>query len=545
MSDARRIGLTIPVVGLISGLVLAVFAVAWFAAQAQDRQAMDAMRHTVRSVVEANRNELGGWVSDYAYWDSFIENVVLAPDPTWIQGNIGVYAHENLDVDITLVVNGSNEPYVVSVSEDLSLAEPLLELPAAMVALVLAARREAGPVDQRPPPQETFIRLHDRIFIAAAAVAKWEEEAALPTRRGGPVVLVYLREINDERLAVFARDYMVRDLALAGPGAESVGGLALRGLDAQTVAHLVWQNPTPGTEFLRSLSVPMVVIVLIAGASLAWIIGRIRATVGQILTAHEALRIARDEADRANRAKTEFLAQMSHDLRTPLNAILGFSEVIALQTFGSDAAAADRYRDYARQIHRGGDHLRTLIDSILDVARLDAGRYELRPETLSLDAEIATCLSLLGRMLESKSITVHAPSTGLSLTGDQGALEQILLNLVGNAAKYTDVGGTIAIEAQRIHQGTSIVIRDTGRGMSDEDVARAFELFTRGGETLGMAGAEGSGLGLSIVKRLVNLHGGTVRLESRLGTGTTVSVFLPDRDGADPTALGDASDVAA
>lgn len=345
MSGAHRLGLTIPVVGLISGLVLAVFAVAWFAAQAQDRQAMDAMRHTVRSVVEANRAELGGWVSDYAYWDSFVEYVVVTPDPDWIEGNIGSYAHENLDVDITLVVDGSNDPYMVSVSKDLILSEPLLGLPTAVADLVLAARQDTGPVDQRPPPQETFLRLDERFFIAAAAVAKWEEEAPLPTRRGGPVVLVYLREINDARLAAFSSDYMVRDLALAEPGEEAVDGLALDGLDSRTVGYLVWRSPTPGTEFLRSLAVPMVIIVLIAGVTLAWIIGRIRATVGQILTAHEALRIARDEADRANRAKTEFLAQMSHDLRTPLNAILGFSEVIALQTFGSDAAAADRYRD--------------------------------------------------------------------------------------------------------------------------------------------------------------------------------------------------------
>lgn len=132
-------------------------------------------------------------------------------------------------------------------------------------------------------------------------------------------------------------------------------------------------------------------------------------------------------------------------------------------------------------------------------------------------------------MLESKSITVQAPPTGLSITDDRGAIEQILLNLVGNAAKYTDQGGTVAIEAQRRHDGIAIVIRDTGRGMSEADLAQAFELFTRGGETLG--DAEGSGLGLSIVKRLVNLHGGSVSLESQLGVGTTVTVFLPDPAG--------------
>lgn len=506
---------------------------------------MDAMRHTIQSVLDANRAELGGWVSDYAYWDAFVDKVVIEPDPVWIEGNIGGYAHENLDVDVALLVDGSNEPYVVSTSEGLSLADPLSKLPDALAPLVFAARQDTGPVDKRPPPQETFLRLDDRVFIAAAAVAKWEAEDALPVRNGGPVVLVYLREINGARLAAFSRDYMVRELALARPGEEEGDGLALRNLDSQIVAYLVWQSPTPGTEFLRSLAVPMVVIVLVAAGMLVWIIGRIRATVGQILNAHEALLVARDEADRANRAKTEFLAQMSHDLRTPLNAILGFSEVIALQTFGSDAAASDRYRDYARQIHRGGDHLRTLIDSILDVARLDAGRYELRLETLSLDKMIATCLSLLSTTLEAKKIAVEAPPTGLSFVGDRGAIEQILLNLVGNAAKYTDPGGTVAIEAQSLQQGLSIVIRDTGRGMSDEDLDKAFELFTRGGGTLGPASSEGSGLGLSIVKRLVTLHGGSISLESQVGVGTTVTVLLPNAVGTDRVAAGSGSEPAA
>lgn len=531
---ARRIGLTIPVVGLIIGMTAAVLAVAWFAARAQDRQAVNAMRHTVRSVIESNRRELGGWVSDYAYWDSFVENVVLTPDPIWIEDNIGRYAQENLDVDVTLVVDGSNEPYVVSMTEEADLGPSLTPLPASLVGLARSARQAAGPVDQRPSPQGAYVLIDTRVFIAVASVAKWEAETALPVRKGGPVVLLYLREIDQVMLAEFANDYMVQNLSLVVGEHEVADGLALFGPDGELVAELVWQSPSPGTAFFRTLAVPMLAVVLIAAFSLAWIIRRIRATVDQILAAHqalnertEALRLARDEADRANRAKTEFLAQMSHDLRTPLNAILGFSEVIALQTFGSDPAAAERYRGYARQIHTGGDQLRTLIDSILDVARLDAGSYDLHRETLSLDSEIAACLSLMGTAFESKALTVKAPPTGLSVTVDQGALGQILMNLVGNAAKYTDAGGAITVAGDSCELGTVIIVSDTGRGMSEADMARAFDLFTRGGSILGVAGAEGSGLGLSIVKRLVDLHGGSVRLESELGVGTTVTVLLP------------------
>lgn len=133
----------------------------------------------------------------------------------------------------------------------------------------------------------------------------------------------------------------------------------------------------------------------------------------------------------------------------------------------------------------------------------------------------------MGTAFESKALTVKAPPTGLSVTVDQGALGQILMNLVGNAAKYTDAGGAITVAGDSCELGTVIIVSDTGRGMSEADIAKAFDLFTRGGSILGVAGAEGSGLGLSIVKRLVDLHGGSVRLESELGVGTTVTVLLP------------------
>lgn len=541
-SAAPHFGLLLPVVALIAVLVLAVFAVAWFAAKTQDRQAVSAMRHTVRSIIDGNRQELGGWASDYAYWDAFVEFVVVEPDPVWIEDNVGLYARENLGVDVTLVIDGSNEPYVISAAEDLEIEGSLLSLPPELVALARAARGGAGPVEKRPEAQQTYLRIDDRVFMAAAAVAKWENRPGLPIRKGGPVVLIYLRQVDQEMLDAFAADYRINGLALAPLSGAETAALDLTGVDGGTVARLTWISPTPGTEFLRSLRVPMIVILAVAVLSLGWIVVRVRTVFRQFVANHEtlnqrteALRIARDEADRANRAKTEFLAQMSHDLRTPLNAILGFSEVIALQTFGSDAAATDRYRDYARQIHTGGDHLRSLIDSILDVARLDAGRYDLHHETVDLDETVATCLSLLKETIEAKALQVSVEISGLSVWADPNALEQILLNLVGNAAKYTQKGGAIAIEAKRTPSAVMVAIRDTGRGMSPADVVSAFELFSRGGAGPGTT-TEGAGIGLSIVKRLIDLHGGSVEIESALGQGTTVTFLLPDRVAAPETA---------
>lgn len=163
------------------------------------------------------------------------------------------------------------------------------------------------------------------------------------------------------------------------------------------------------------------------------------------------------------------------------------------------------------------------------MARLDAGRYEIHCQTVALDEAVETCLSLLKETIDAKALKVSAPTAGLSVWADPSALEQVLLNLVGNAAKYTPKDGTISVVTDRVPGGVSITIRDTGRGMSPADLETAFELFSRGTAGAGTA-TEGAGIGLSIVRRLVDLHQGTVEIESAPGVGTTVTVVLPDRD---------------
>lgn len=529
----RRVGLLLPVVSLMTALTVALVTVAWMAADAQDRLALASMRHTLGSVFSSNHRELGNWASDYVYWDEFVEKAVLDVDPVWIDDNVGTYAHENQHVDITLLVDGGMDVYMISRAEGLDLDARLEPLTTDLETLVRQARDRVGDFDALPEAAMAYVRLSGRVFMAAAATSKWENALSLPERNRGPVVLVYLREIDPEILATFGADYMIDGLMLIDDLSAREDAVPLTAPDGRVIAQVTWMSAHPGTRFLQELILPLAAVLLVAVVLVVVIFVRVRRAVHELVDAHaalnqrsEALRAARDEADRANRAKTEFLAQMSHDLRTPLNAILGFSEVIALQTFGSSAVAADRYRDYARQIHAGGDHLRSLIDSILDVARLDVGLYKLNTETVLLDDVVAASLAMLRDRLEAMAFTVVAPPTALRLKADRGAVEQVLINLVSNAIKYSDVGGRISVTARQVGGMVEVAVIDTGRGMSEEDVESAFELFTRGGEGAGLA-TEGTGIGLSIVKRLVELHGGTARIASTLGDGTTVTVTLP------------------
>ncbi len=234
---------------------------------------------------------------------------------------------------------------------------------------------------------------------------------------------------------------------------------------------------------------------------------------------------ARMRAEAANRAKSEFLANMSHELRTPLNAILGFSEMIQ---GGMLATKPERAIEYARLIHGSGQHLLALINDILDLAKIEAGRFDLREEPLDLEDIIDENLQQLSAAAIAGGIRLarSVPSDLPLLYADQRAIKQILLNLLSNALKFTPPGGTVRIFADEDDGAIRFGVSDTGAGIADEDQDRVFENFGQGRHDVATAG-KGTGLGLAIVKGLAHAHGGTITLESRVGVGTCVTITMP------------------
>ncbi|KKJ78211.1 hypothetical protein WH95_02415 [Kiloniella litopenaei] len=273
----------------------------------------------------------------------------------------------------------------------------------------------------------------------------------------------------------------------------------------------------------------------------------------------QTLQLALSEAEKANTAKSSFLATMSHELRTPLNAILGFSEILTEEHFGP--LGSDKYKNYAKDIHHSGSHLLNLISNILEVSSAEAGQLELEKESLSLCRVVQECYEEAGPLFAKAALQtkLEIPNKALSVEADARALRQILFNLFTNAVKFTPANGSLAVELNKVtlvpsdtpptktnndqiseqtnndfgnnnkmvrRSHARISVTDTGIGMTPRDLSKIQQPFARTNINPHLS-QEGMGLGLTIVKSLIEAHNGTMEIQSSPGEGTTVQVFLP------------------
>ena len=280
------------------------------------------------------------------------------------------------------------------------------------------------------------------------------------------------------------------------------------------------QTRKKGARTLHTKKIP----ILDAAGEPSFLLG-ISEDITEARIAQEALLRAQGEAERANRAKSQFLASMSHELRTPLNAILGFSELLSDDT--NDKFDKGTRRRFLDQIHSSGQHLLQLINDILDLSKVEAGQMELHLQSVELGELIHEVRASIEPLARSKEIVLNTGSSReLSLIADSAKVKQMLLNLVSNAIKFTPSGGRIDIRVRRLESWVEIAVSDSGIGIAKEDLGRLFAEFQQLDAGPGRQ-QEGTGLGLALTKRFAELHGGQVIVESELGKGSTFTLRLP------------------
>ncbi|MCH7916142.1 MAG: HAMP domain-containing histidine kinase, partial [Deltaproteobacteria bacterium] len=233
------------------------------------------------------------------------------------------------------------------------------------------------------------------------------------------------------------------------------------------------------------------------------------------------------QLEAASRHKSEFLANMSHELRTPLNAVIGFSEVLGEKMFGE---LNEKQNEYVDDIHSSGQHLLSLINDILDLSKVEAGRMELELAKFDLPLTVENAITLVRERATRHGVSLNREiDKGLGdFVGDERKIKQILLNLLSNAVKFTPEGGRIEIKAIPVDDSVEISVSDTGIGITPEDQATIFEEFRQVG-TADAQKHEGTGLGLTLAKKFVELHGGRIWVESEVGKGSTFTFTLPEK----------------
>ena len=534
VQSLRNILFPFVLVLVISIAIIATLTV--IAARSQNQAAVETSVHLTRSVIADIERRLGEQLLDYSFWDTAVANLVETPNLNWADRNVGIYMHERFDISTSFVVDATNRSVYAMVDGKRVSARPQEHFSGGFASLLAATRSQ--PKNQPPTPLAGILTDGEVAHIAAVSTLTTFSRRSAP---GADIAtgstLIFTRAIDADLLKEISRNYLLRDLKFVpGTQAPADAALPLITVDGTLVGHLTWTPEALGDELLENLLPFVTITFLIFGVS-AFVFFRRTQRIAANLTldnlalksARNGLREAKEVAEQANRSKTLFLANMSHELRTPLNSIIGFSEVLKDQVFGK--MENPRYLSYAADINGAGKHLLNLINDILDVSKIEADELEIADELLDPVKLANDCISLVRNHADAETVIL-----GLEhdrdlpwLVGDEVRIKQVLINLLTNAIKFTLAGGRVTLHILVNDSSIRFAVEDTGIGIAADDMPRVLAPFQQVRSDHAVAG-EGTGLGVHLSKRIMELHGGSLSITSELGKGTTVYVeFPPER----------------
>lgn len=536
--------LFVPVAALVLFAVALAVGAVWLAVVEIDRTAARSSNRLAQTAIEDVTRDMALLAKDYAYWDVTIRNVLVNLDPTWAEHDLGTYISETFGVTGTIVIDEDDSVVFSWTHPD----RPAFAADAARQVVddlaVVIGQTRSSPMDH-PRGFPCLVRTSAGLYVAGVAAITPEQPAPDDLDPHPRPVLIVLRPLDETWLTVTSERFALRNLRVVfdlTSGSEQA--VHLFRSDGTEVAILDWEPPNAGLNALRDLAVPAAILLALALAAGAVVITRAmqaqQALVSRaqdladansdLVNRDQQVRSALQRAEHATRAKSAFLARISHEIRTPLTAIIGFSQILKLQHRPNTEKT--REQEYAEIIHESSQHLLALVNDLLDLSKIESGGFEINESWVDLAREIASIKTVLGVEADRKgvSLQIDVPDEVPALYADAKAIRQILTNLVSNALKFTPQGGQTVVRLAPASDGTlTLAVADTGAGIDPHDQKTIWEPFTRA-RNPALSQAEGTGLGLYLVKMLAELHGAEVGMESEPGKGTVVSVvFGPER----------------
>lgn len=481
-----------------------------FAAGEQDSLSVSSQRTVLRQYLANFSKNLEVLAVDNSWWDTAVEKIIVETDQDWISRTIGETVKDIEYLDGALIVRQDKSIIYASLPQK---HQGLKVIPQGLLASSLGEilRRLAITPDGRKSSTRGMVKIGDALVTYGVGLVRSDRKKEYAATDGNThPALVFFSILSAEEIEKLGNDLSVRDLRFTGLEPARPGSLLLTDGRGAPVGMMVWTPKTPGTEMIKKVLLPAVLLLILVAATMTRFANRVTTLLQGL--------------EQASKSKTAFLASMSHEVRTPLNSILGFSEMMALELFGKIEGAKNK--EYLQLIQNSGKHLLTIINDILDISKLEAGKFSVYAEEIRPQSVIEETVNMVDPSAHDRDVTVTQRCDGTKIFSDERIMRQVLINILSNAIKYTEQGGAVHISGEIKADHYQIRVADNGVGMTETEIETALATFGQVHNDLAIHHS-GTGLGLPLVTRFMQLLGGKMSISSNPGKGTSVTLNFP------------------
>ncbi|WP_417449465.1 ATP-binding protein [Kordiimonas sp.] len=498
--------LVAPVFLAVAVSIAAFGALVVFAAARQDTAALSAEKRVVAHGMASLLDALAVLAEDNAWWDAAVENIFLKEDIDWIDYTLGESVMGINQVHGVLIIRADGTMAYANFTAALPSPHSILDH-----GLATLVKTTKPPQKHQPLSRSGYLKIDDSLIAFGASMVQSTGANDVGNILGKRLpFVVFISLVSSGDVAQIGRENAIENLRLAEQMPNLDSSFAVMDIQGQEAAFLSWESAAPGSQMIRYMILPAILLLVVIGFAMARFLKR----AGRLI----------EELAGANKAKSAFLASTSHEIRTPLNAIIGFTEMISLELYGK--VEGEKNKEYLKLIKDSGEHLLSIINDILDISKLEAERFEVYAERVDPREPIRAACQLVAASAREKDIEVDLTCLPGDVLSDERIMRQILINLLSNAIKFTPLGGKIIVDGKIKGRFYALTVEDTGVGMTDTEIKVALSLFGQVNDSLTRS-QKGTGLGLPLVTRFVDLLNGTFNITSTPGVGTRVTVSFP------------------